>query len=138
MHGHELALSVKRVTAAEVALLELLQLWFAQPDAAQFLIQGPFVAFGSMDFPSRNASDMIARARHRLAGGHPQDAEEAARFALTLDSSSARAYAILGVIAAQRGQFQEAAELMHRVLTLEPALPGVVSDLAAVRARLST
>lgn len=138
MHGHELALDFMRVKNAETALLELLRLWFARPGADQFLIEGPFVAFGSTDFPSRTASELIARARNRLAGGHPQDAEEAARFALTLEPSSAHAYAILGVVAAQQGQFEEAAELMQRAMTLEPGLPGVASDLAAVRARLST
>jgi tetratricopeptide (TPR) repeat protein len=138
MHGHDLPLERSRIVAAEAALLDLLQLWFTRPGAEPFLIEGPFVEFGSTAFPSRNAGDLIERARNRLAGGHAQDAEEAARFALVVEPTNAHGLAILGVLSARRGQFSEAADLMQQALSLDPTLPGLADDLALVKAKLSS
>lgn len=123
LHAHDVTLTAEAVTRVSRATDELFALWDARPGAQPLMIQGPFVG-GSVltarDFPSRDPGTMIRRALTRLATGHLDDAEEAARYALVLDRHAVHPRMILGGVAARRKNYEAAAAHYRQVLEIDP------------------
>jgi hypothetical protein len=136
-HGHELDLKGEEVAAAEQAALKLFLLWRKRPNSWDMMIEGPFLEFGSIDFPSRNPHDHVDRARQRLRGGHRADAQEAARFALVLDPHHVEASITLGVIAWESGHLAEALEHLEAAYAIDSQRPGLETELVRLRSLIA-
>jgi len=136
-HGHELDLNAKEVAAAESAALKLFSLWRQRPNSTDFDIEGPFVAFESATFPSRDTKEWSRRAAERLKGGHRVDAEEAARFALVCDQDNAEALVILGIVAFESGKYDDALRRWEAAEKIDPNRPRLAEEIVSLRAALA-
>src|SRR5438046_729586 len=75
--------------------------------------------------------DLLQSAIKEHAAGHLDRAQQLYQQVLAHDSTNATCTHLLGVIAGQRGQDDQAFDLMQKSLALEPSNPSFLYNLAA-------
>lgn len=128
------AVTLARTGVVLVGLAALLagcnRLDFVKPDARRrgFDRVAPEVELRRQ---SPDASALIQRGQHELLTGELDAAEDSARKALRIESRSAPAHTLLGLVADRRGQSAKAGEHYRRALDLAPTTGVMLNNYAA-------